>query len=149
MMNFQSPFWPGMQGIADLPKQIETLTQNFSRFLQDKIPADATKPLEALTPTVEKMQPLVAELMLAHRKLWEQMLQQKRGEPTAPIVTNLSDDPPLLPGPQAALRRVEEAARPSPAARTRQALAAVWRGLVNRAPAFTAGFITGLWAGGR
>ena len=92
MMNFQSPFWPGMQGITDLPKQIEALTQNFNRFLQDKLPPDATKPLEALTPTVEKMQPLVAELMQAHRQLWEQMLQQKQGEPAAPVVSEVVKD---------------------------------------------------------
>ena len=92
MMNFQSPFWPGMQGIADLPKQIEALTQQFGRFLQDKMPTDPSKPLEALSPTVEKMQPLVADLMTAHRQLWEQMLQHKIGEGAGPVVVEVAKD---------------------------------------------------------
>jgi polyhydroxyalkanoate synthase len=92
MMNFQSPFWPGMQGIADLPKQIEALTETFGRFLQEKMPHGQSPSIEALMPPVEKMQPLMADLMAAHRELWEQMLHQKPGENNAPAVPEVARD---------------------------------------------------------
>lgn len=92
MMNFQSPFWPGMQGIADLPKQIEALTETFGRFLQEKMPQDRTPALETFMPPVEKMQPLMADLMAAHQKLWEQMLRQKSGANASPVVPEVAKD---------------------------------------------------------
>ena len=92
MMNFQTPFWPGMQGIADLPKQIEALTETFGRFLQEKMPQDRAPSLETMLPAVEKMQPLMAELMAAHRHLWEQMLHQKSGDDIAPAVPEVARD---------------------------------------------------------
>lgn len=92
MMNFQSPFWPGMQGISDLPRQIEQLTQSYSRFLQEKMPAGASRPFDAFTPPLEQMQPLVAELMAAHQKLWEQILAQKAETPPSPVVPEASRD---------------------------------------------------------
>ena len=92
MMNFHTPFWPGMQGIADLPKQIEMMTQTFTRFLQDKMPADVTGPMAVISPQVDKMQPLVAELMATHKALWDQMLQQRQGEVSMPAVPEVLKD---------------------------------------------------------
>jgi len=92
MMNFQTPFWPGMQGIADLPKQIEALTETFGRFLQEKMPHDRAPTFESFIPSVEKMQPLVAELMDAHKQLWTQMLEQQPGETVAPVVPEVAKD---------------------------------------------------------
>lgn len=91
MMNFHTPFWPGMQGIADLPKQIEMMTQSFTKFLQDKMPSDTPGSLTAMAPQVEKMQPLISELMTAHKALWDQMLQQQ-GEASAPAVPEVLKD---------------------------------------------------------
>ncbi|MBU3656550.1 MAG: class I poly(R)-hydroxyalkanoic acid synthase [Rhodocyclaceae bacterium] len=96
-MNFQTPFWPGAQGIQDLPKQIEQLTQSFGRFLQEQMPGDgmATGPAAAPVarlPQLQKMQPLVTELMSAHKALWEQMLQQRAGEPAEPVVAEVKRD---------------------------------------------------------
>ncbi len=92
MMNFQTPFWPGMQGIADLPKQIEAMTQTFSKFLQDKMPTDTAGAMAAMTPQIDKMQPLVADLMAAHKALWEQMLHQRQGEAAIPAVPEAAKD---------------------------------------------------------
>lgn len=84
MMSFQNPFWPGMQGIADLPKQIEALTKTLTGFLEDKLPKDQMRAMGSLTPPAEKFQPLVNELMTAHQQLWQQMLNRKNAEATAP-----------------------------------------------------------------
>ncbi len=92
MMNFHTPFWPGMQGIADLPKQIEMMTQSWTRFLQDKLPADGPGAMAALAPQVDKMQPLVAELMSAHKALWDQMLQERGGAASTPAVPEVLKD---------------------------------------------------------
>lgn len=92
MMNFHTPFWPGMQGVADLPKQIEMMTQTFTKFLQDKMPGDAAGSMAAMVPQVDKMQPLVAELMAAHKTLWDQMLHQRQGEPSTPAVPEVLKD---------------------------------------------------------
>ena len=92
MMNFQTPFWPGMQGIADLPKQIETLTEAYSRFLQEKMSQERAPAPEMLIPSVEKMQPLVADLMAAHKELWTQMLNQQRAEDAPPVVPEVAKD---------------------------------------------------------
>ena len=72
MMNFQTPFWPGAQGMQDLPKQIEQLTQSFNRFLQEQMPREGVAPAAAAAsrlPQIDKMQPLVTELMSAHKAL--------------------------------------------------------------------------------
>ena len=92
MMNFQTPFWPGMQGIGDLPEQIKALTETYRRFLQDKMPPGAGAPLEGRMPPLEKMQPLVADLMTAHKALWEQMLKQPTDAATAPVVPEVVKD---------------------------------------------------------
>ena len=92
MMNFQTPLWPGTQGMADLPKQIETMTQAFTQFLQDKMPVDAAGSIAAITPQVDKMQPLVAELMAAHKALWDQMLQQRGSTASTPAVPEVLKD---------------------------------------------------------
>lgn len=92
MINFHSPFWPGMQGIADLPKQIEMMTQTFGKFLQDRMPSDATRSMEALAPQIDKMQPLVNELMEAYKALWDQMLHQQQGEAAPPAVPQAAKD---------------------------------------------------------
>ena len=57
MTSFQNPFWPGMQGIADLPKQIEGLTQSLAGFLEAHLPQDQAKTMASLTPPAEKFQP--------------------------------------------------------------------------------------------
>lgn len=92
MTNFQAPFWPGLQGIVDLPKQIEQLTQTYSRFLQEKMPAGSARPLETFVPPVEQMQPLVTDLLGAHKKLWDQMLGQKPDADTPPVVPDAVKD---------------------------------------------------------
>ena len=91
MMNFQSPFWPGMQGITDLPKQIEALTETYSRFLQDRMPSGTT-PLEVRMPPLDKVQPLVNDLIAAHKTLWAQMLKQPEGAESAPVVPEVVKD---------------------------------------------------------
>ena len=95
MMNFQTPFWPGAQGIQDLPKQIEQLTQSFNRFLQDQMPREGVAPASVAAsrlPQIDKMQPLVTELMSAHKALWDQMLQQRTAEPAEPVVAEVKRD---------------------------------------------------------
>lgn len=92
MTSFQNPFWPGMQGITDLPKQIEALTQSLTGFLEGKLPQDQAKTMASLTPPAEKFQPLVNDLMVAHQQLWQQMLQRKNGEAAAPVVGAVAKD---------------------------------------------------------
>lgn len=92
MMSFQNPFWPGMHGIADLPKQIEALTKTLTGFLEDKLPREQMAAMGSLTPPAEKLQPLVNELMSAHQQLWQQMLNRKTGEAEAPVVSGVAKD---------------------------------------------------------
>ena len=92
MMSFQNPFWPGMQGIADLPKQIEALTKSLTGFLEDKLPREQMAAMGALNPPAEKLQPLVNDLMHAHQQLWQQMLKHKPGEAEAPVVSGVAKD---------------------------------------------------------
>ena len=92
MMSFQNPFWPGMQGIADLPKQIETLTKTLTGFLEDKLPQDQMRSIGSLTPPAEKFQPLVNDLMGAHQALWQQMLNHQQGAESAPVVNGIAKD---------------------------------------------------------
>jgi len=82
MMSFQNPFWPGMQGMADLPKQIEALTKSLTGFLEEKLPRDQVAAMGALTPPVEQLQPIMNDLLSAHQKLWQQMLQRKPDDPS-------------------------------------------------------------------
>lgn len=91
MMSFQNPFWPGMQGIADLPKQIDALTKALTGFLSDKLPRDQITGM-VLTPPAEKFQPLVNELMVAHQQLWQQMLHRKAGAEEVPVVSGVAKD---------------------------------------------------------
>lgn len=92
MTSFQNPFWPGMQGIADLPKQIEALTQSLAGFLEGHLPQDQAKTMASLTPPAEKFQPLVNDLMAAHQQLWQQMLNRKNGETQPPVVGAVAKD---------------------------------------------------------
>ena len=93
MMNFQMPFWPVMQDVNTLPQQIDAMMQTFSRFLEEKMPANPANKMSALTPPVEKMQPLLADLMASHKQLWEQMLQQRsRGANVVPVVPEVVKD---------------------------------------------------------
>ena len=92
MTSFQNPFWPGMQGIADLPKQIEALTQSLAGFLEGHLPQDQAKSMASLTPPAEKFQPLVNDLMAAHQQLWQQMLNRKNGETEPPVVGAVAKD---------------------------------------------------------
>ena len=92
MMNFQTPFWSGAQGIKDLPAQIEALTKTFQQFLQHQMPEGSPVSLEKLTPPIDKMQPLVAELIETHQKLWGQILNRSKDAETAPVVPEVSRD---------------------------------------------------------
>ena len=92
MTSFQNPFWPGMQGIADLPKQIEALTQSLAGFLEAHLPQDQAKTMASLTPPAEKFQPLVNDLMAAHQQLWQQMLNRKNGTAESPVVGAVAKD---------------------------------------------------------
>lgn len=92
MMNFQSPFWPGMQGMTDLPGQIEQLTQAYTRFLREKMPAGSTHAFETIVPPVEQLQPLVSGLIDSHKQLWEQMLHQKPGAAAPAVVPEATKD---------------------------------------------------------
>ncbi|WP_448359408.1 PHA/PHB synthase family protein [Fluviibacter sp.] len=95
MMSFQNPFWPGMpgaQGIADLPKQIEAMTQSFTDFLQAKMPPGPAQSMASMNPPLEKVQPLVADLVSAHQQLWQQMLRQPTDAPNTPVVPELAKD---------------------------------------------------------
>ena len=92
MMSFQNPFWPGMQGISDLPKQVETLTKTLTDFIQDKLPKENAASVASLTPPIDKFQPLASDLMQAHQQLWRQMLDRKNGTETAPVVSGVAKD---------------------------------------------------------
>ena len=91
MMSFQNPFWPGMQGVTDLPKQIEALTKTLTGFLEDKLPKDQMRAMGSMTPPPEKFQPLVNDLMAAHQQLWQQMLNRKNAD-DAPVVSGVAKD---------------------------------------------------------
>ena len=91
MMSFQNPFWPGMQGVTDLPKQIEALTKTLTGFLEDKLPKDQMRAMGSMTPPPEKFQPLVNDLMAAHQQLWQQMLNRKNAD-EAPVVSGVAKD---------------------------------------------------------
>ena len=92
MMSFQNPFWPGMQGITDLPKQIEALTKTLTGFLEDKLPQDQMRGIGSLTPPAEKFQPLVNDLMAQHQALWQQMLNHQQDAESTPVVSGVAKD---------------------------------------------------------
>ncbi len=92
MMSFQNPFWPGMQGMADLPQQIEALTKSLTGFLEDKLPKEQMASMNSLTPPVEQLQPIMNDLMAAHQQLWQQMLQRKADASAEPVVAGVAKD---------------------------------------------------------
>ena len=92
MMSFQNPFWPGMQGIADLPKQVEAMTKSLSEFLEMHLPKDKVSAVDALKPPVEALQPIMNELVSAHQQLWQQMLARKADAPAQPVVPGVTKD---------------------------------------------------------
>src|SRR5574343_1144628 len=92
MMSFQNPFWPGMQGMADLPQQIEALIKSLTGFLEDKLPKEQMASMNSLTPPVEQLQPIMNDLMVAHQQLWQQMLQRKADASAEPVVAGVAKD---------------------------------------------------------
>ncbi len=92
MMSFQNPFWPGMQGIVDLPKQVEAMTKSLNEFLQTNLPKDKVPGIHAMKPPVDALQPIVNELIAAHQQLWQQMLERKAGAPAPPVVPGVAKD---------------------------------------------------------
>lgn len=92
MMSFQNPFWPGMQGIADLPQHIEALTKSLTGFLESQLPGEQVTAIRSLTPPAEKLQPIMNDLIAAHQKLWQQMLQRPADSPAGPVVAGVAKD---------------------------------------------------------
>lgn len=91
-MSFQNSFWPGMQGMSDLPKQIEALTKSLTGFLEEKLPREQMAAMSSLAPPVEQLQPIMNNLLTAHQQLWQQMLQRKNDEPAEPVVAGVAKD---------------------------------------------------------
>jgi len=92
MMSFQNPFWPGMQGIADLPQQVESMTKSLAKFLEMHLPKDKVSAIESFKPPVDALQPMMNELVSAHQQLWQQMLTRKADAPAQPVVPGVSKD---------------------------------------------------------
>jgi polyhydroxyalkanoate synthase subunit PhaC len=92
MMSFQNPFWPGMQGVADLPKQIESMTKSLSEFLEMHLPKDQVRGFNAAKLPVETLQPMMNELVSAHQQLWQHMLAHQPETTAQPVVPGVTRD---------------------------------------------------------